>query len=184
MAHFEKQLTSEVKFEGRVFTITLDKVGLENGGTSFREVVHHRGGACIVALTPEREVYMVRQFRYALGQELWELPAGKLEVNEVNDPMSAAKRELAEECGLIAETITDIGPVYPSVGYDSEIIYCYLAQGLTPCEMHLDEDEFLTPVKMPLADAVELVMKGEIPDSKTSTCLLKVQRMLDQGIIK
>ena len=183
MAHFEKQLASEVKFEGRVFTITLDTVGLENGGTSTREVVHHRGGACIVALTPENDVYLVRQFRYALGKELWELPAGKLEAAEAADPMSAARRELAEECGLVAESILDIGPVYPSVGYDSEIIYCYLARGLTPCEMHLDEDEFLTPVKMPLAEAVEMVMRGEIPDSKTGMCLLKVQRMLDLGMI-
>ena len=76
MAHFEKTLSSETRFEGRVFTVTVDKVELENGRTSTREVVHHHGGACIAALTDENEVYLVRQFRYAFGQELWELPAG------------------------------------------------------------------------------------------------------------
>ena len=71
---------------------------LENGDTSFREVVHHHGGACVLAVTPDDEVYMVRQYRYALGEEIWELPAGKLEAGE--DPFEAAKRELAEECGV------------------------------------------------------------------------------------
>ena len=116
-----------------------------------------------------------------MGQELWELPAGKLEPGEA--PEKAAHRELAEECGLMAGTMRDIGPVYPSVGYDSEIIYCYLAQNLTPCEMHLDEDEFLTPVKMPLKDAVGLVMNGQVPDSKTSTCLLKLWYLQQNGML-
>ena len=136
---------------------------------------------------------MIRQFRYAMGQELWELPAGKLEPGE--DPEKAAHRELAEECGLMAGTMRDIGPVYPSVGYDSEIIYCYLAQNLTPCEMHLDEDEFLNVFRMPLRelaeqvvdgkiplkDAVDLVMNGQVPDSKTSTCLLKLWYLQQNG---
>ena len=141
MAHFEKTLDSDTRFEGRVFTLTVDTVELENGRTSTREVVHHNGGACIAALTENDEVYLVRQFRYAFGQELWELPAGKLEKGE--DPFEAAKRELGEECGLTAEHFVDLGPVYPTVGYCTEIIYCWAATGLTPCDMHLDEDEFL-----------------------------------------
>ena len=179
MAHFEKQLDSQTMFTGRVFTITLDTVELENGGTSTREIVHHHGGACILPLTDEGEVYMVRQFRYALGQEMWELPAGKLEQNE--DPKEAARRELGEECGLTADCITDLFPVYPSVGYDSEVIHCYLATGLHPCEMHLDEDEFLTPFKMPLEEACRLVMDGTIRDSKTAVCLLKAWRLKQEG---
>lgn len=179
MAHFEKKLSENTVFTGRVFSVSVDQVSLENGKQGEREVLHHHGGACIAALTPENEIYMIRQFRYAMGQELWELPAGKLEPGE--DPEKAAHRELAEECGLMAGTMRDIGPVYPSVGYDSEIIYCYLAQNLTPCEMHLDEDEFLTPVKMPLKDAVDLVMNGQVPDSKTSTCLLKLWYLQQNG---
>ena len=179
MAHFEKPLSSETRFEGRVFTVTVDKVELENGRTSTREVVHHHGGACIAALTDENEVYLVRQFRYAFGQELWELPAGKLEKGE--DPFAAARRELGEECGLTAEHFVDLGPVYPTVGYCSEIIYCWAAIGLAPCDMHLDEDEFLTPEKVPFDKAVEMVLSGEIRDGKTVAALLKIKALRDAG---
>lgn len=179
MAHFEKTLNSDTRFEGRVFTVTVDKVELENGRTSTREVVHHHGGACIAALTENDEIYLVRQFRYAFGQELWELPAGKLEKGE--DPFAAAKRELGEECGLTAEHFVDLGPVYPTVGYCTEIIYCWAATGLSPCGMHLDEDEFLTPEKVPFDRAVEMVLSGEIRDGKTVAALLKIKALRDAG---
>ena len=179
MAHFEKTLDSDTRFEGRVFTLTVDTVELENGRTSTREVVHHNGGACIAALTENDEVYLVRQFRYAFGQELWELPAGKLEKGE--DPFEAAKRELGEECGLTAEHFVDLGPVYPTVGYCTEIIYCWAATGLAPCDMHLDEDEFLTPEKVPFDKAVEMVLSGEIRDGKTVSALLKIKALRDAG---
>ena len=179
MSHSEKQLTSRTVFEGRVFTVTLDRVELENGAESTREVVHHHGGACIAALTDAGEIYLVRQFRYALGQELWELPAGKLEKGE--DPFAAAKRELAEECGLVARHFTDLGEFYPTVGYCSEIIYTWLATGLSPCPMHLDEDEFLTPEKLPLDEAVAMALDGRIKDGKTVAALLKIDALRRQG---
>ena len=176
MAHFEKKLSENTVFTGRVFSVSVDKVLLENGKTGEREVLHHHGGACIAALTPENEIYMIRQFRYAMGQELWELPAGKLEPGE--DPEKAAHRELAEECGLMADTMRDIGPVYPSVGYDSEIIYCYLAQNLTPCEMHLDEDEFLNVDRIPFDELYSRCLSGEITDAKTVVSVLKTKLLL------
>lgn len=108
-AHFEKKLTSEVIFEGRVVTLTKDTALLENGKTATREVVHHHGGACIVPYFEDGTICMVRQFRYAMQQELWELPAGKLEQGE--DPFEAAKRELEEECGLTAEHYTSLGGI-------------------------------------------------------------------------
>ena len=122
-AHFEKTLTSEVLFEGRVVTLTKDTALLENGETAQREVVHHHGGACIVPYFEDGTLCMVRQFRYAMQQELWELPAGKLEKGE--DPFEAAKRELGEECGLTADHYTPLGEFYPTVGYDTEIIYMW-----------------------------------------------------------
>ena len=179
MSHSEKQLTSRTVFEGRVFTVTLDRVELENGAESAREVVHHHGGACIAALTDAGEIYLVRQYRYALGQELWELPAGKLEAGE--DPFAAAKRELAEECGLEAKHFTDLGEFYPTVGYCSEIIYTWLATGLSPCPMHLDEDEFLTPQKLPLAQALDMALDGRIKDGKTVAALLKIDALRRRG---
>ena len=89
MQHTEIKLNSKEIFKGNVFRVTMDQVELENGMTSFREVVHHNGGACILPLTDDDKVLMVRQYRYALKEELWELPAGKLEKDE--DPFEAAK---------------------------------------------------------------------------------------------
>lgn len=159
-AHFEKTLTSEVLFEGRVVTLTKDTALLENGETAQREVVHHHGGACIVPYFEDGTLCMVRQFRYAMQQELWELPAGKLEKGE--DPFEAAKRELGEECGLTADHYTPLGEFYPTVGYDTEVIYMWAATGLHKTQMHLDDDEFLTPDRIPLAKAYEMVMRNEI----------------------
>ena len=111
ITHYEKTLTSEVLFEGRVITLTKDTALLENGKTATREVVHHHGGACILPYFEDGTICMVRQFRYAMQQELWELPAGKLEKGE--DPFEAAKRELGEECGLTADNYISLGQFYP-----------------------------------------------------------------------
>ena len=179
MEHTEKTLSVQEIFSGHVVRLTLDKVELENGRSAMREVVHHRGGACIAALTEKDELYLVRQYRYALGQELWELPAGKLEEGE--DPFEAAKRELEEECGLKADQYIDLHPFYPTVGYCSEVIYTWLAKGLHPVPMHLDEDEFLTPTKMPLEEVCRMVLEGEIRDGKTVAAVLKIKALKEAG---
>lgn len=175
MPHTETMLESKEIFNGRVIRVTLDKVQLEDGTTSTREVVHHHGGACVLPVDADGNVTMVRQFRYALGEELWELPAGKLEAGE--DPFEAAKRELSEECGLTADTYTELGVVYPTVGYDSERIYLWAAEGLHTVGQHLDAGEFLDVVKIPFAQALGLVMDGTIKDSKTQVALLKYAQL-------
>ena len=175
MPHTEAMLESKEIFNGRVIRVTLDKVQLEDGTTSTREVVHHHGGACVLPVDADGNVTLVRQFRYALGEELWELPAGKLEAGE--DPFEAAKRELSEECGLTADTYTELGVVYPTVGYDSERIYLWAAEGLHTVGQHLDAGEFLDVVKMPFAQALGLVMDGTIRDSKTQVALLKYAQL-------
>ena len=174
-AHFEKTLTSEVLFEGRVVTLTKDTALLENGKTATREVVHHHGGACILPVDADGNITLVRQFRYAFGEEIWELPAGKLEAGE--DPFEAAKRELSEECGLTADNFIDLGVVYATVGYDSEKIYLWAATGLHSTAQHLDAGEFLDVVKMPFDEALGLVMDGTIKDSKTQVALLKYAQL-------
>ena len=173
--HFEKTLSSETLFEGRVITLTKDTALLENGKTATREVVHHHGGACILPVDADGSVTMVRQFRYAFGEEIWELPAGKLEADE--DPFEAAKRELSEECGLTADNFIDLGVVYATVGYDSEKIYLWAATGLHSTAQHLDAGEFLDVVKMPFDEALGLVMDGTIKDSKTQVALLKYAQL-------
>ena len=174
--HYEKTLTSEVLFEGRVITLTKDTALLENGKTAEREVVHHHGGACILPYFEDGTICMVRQFRYAM---LWELPAGKLEKGE--DPFEAAKRELGEECGLTADNYISLGQFFPTVGYDTEVIYTWVATGLHKTQMHLDADEFLTPDRVPLDKAYEMVMSGEIRDGKTIAGILKLKALIAEG---
>ena len=114
--HFEKTLESQTVYEGRVITVTRDTALLEDGTTALRDVVHHHGGACILPYYEDGTICMVRQFRYAMQQELWELPAGKLDAGE--DPFEAATRELTEECGVCADEYISLGEIYPTVGYD------------------------------------------------------------------
>lgn len=180
MTHFEKQLDSEEIFSGRVIRVTRDRVELENGRTSIREVVHHHGGAAVAALNEKGEIYLVRQYRYALDRELIEIPAGKLEAGE--DPFEAAKRELGEEAGLTAGEYRDLGYVIPTCGYCSEIIWLYAAKDLRPVRQHLDPDEFLTVFTMPLEEAADKVLSGEITDSKTVAAILKVQALRQKGL--
>lgn len=179
MTHFERQISSETIFTGRVIRVTQDIVELENGNTGVREVVHHHGGAGVAALNKQDEIYLVRQYRYALDRELIEIPAGKLEPGE--DPFETAKRELGEEAGLAAAAYRDLGYIIPTCGYCSEIIYLYAARELSPVRQHLDADEFLSVFTMPLDEAARLVLSGEITDSKTVAAILKVKALRDAG---
>lgn len=179
MKLFEKTLTSETKFEGRIIKVLRDTVELENGKTSAREVVCHNGGVCVAALTEQNEVLLVRQFRYPYKEVLLELPAGKLEKDE--DPFEAAKRELEEECGVTAERFINLGVLYPTVGYDSEKIYIWAAKGLKPTSQHLDDGEFLDVAALPFDDVLQMVMTDEIRDSKTVTAMLKYAWLRQRG---
>ena len=177
MKLFEKTLTSETKFEGRIIKVLRDTVELENGKTSAREVVCHNGGVCVAALTEQNEVLLVRQFRYPYKEVLLELPAGKLEKGE--DPFEAGKREFKEECGATADSYFSLGEVYPSPGYCGEIIHLYGAAGLHFGQQHLDEGEYLDVVRMPLDEAVRRVMTGEIKDAKTAIAILKLKERIN-----
>ena len=179
--HFEKTIRSQTVYEGRVITVTQDTALLENGETALRDVVHHHGGACILPYFEDGTICMVGQFRYAMQQERWELPAGKREKGE--DPCEAAKRELTEECGVTADEYISLGQIYPTVGYDTEIIYIWAARGLHPAAMHLDDDEFLTPERVPLEKAIDMVLSGEIRDAKTVAGILKFKALLDRETI-
>ena len=171
MQHLEEQLESQTLYDGKIIRVVKDRVRLENGKEAFREVVRHPGGVCVLALTDRQEVLLVRQFRYPYGEELLELPAGKREPGE--DPRLCGIRELEEETGYQAEEFLDFGRLYPTPGYCGEIIYLFLAKGLRPSRQHLDEDEFLDVVKLPLSEALAQVLDGRLPDAKTQIALLK-----------
>lgn len=178
MELFERKLTSRQVFDGVVVKLFVDEVELPNGNKSIREIVRHPGAVCVVPVTDEGEVIMVRQFRYAFGEVLLEVPAGKLEPNE--DPLAAALRELEEESGVVAGRVEHIGELYTTVAIFDERIQVYLATELTYKSAHPDSDEFLEVEKIPLKTLVDKVMNGEIKDAKTQIAILKAEKILSQ----
>lgn len=178
MELFEKQLSSRQLFDGVVIKLFVDDIELPNGARSHREIVRHQGAVCVIPVTDEGEVIMVRQFRYPFGRVLLEIPAGKLEPNE--DPLDAARRELEEESGVVADRVDFMGELYTTVAFTDEKIYTYIATGLTFKDSHPDEDEFVEVVKIPLSTLVKMVMDGEIKDSKTQVAILKAERILGE----
>lgn len=165
----ERTAQKNVVFEGKIITVRCDDAVLPNGRPCKRELVEHPGGASVLCIIEGRAV-LVRQFRYAYGEELLEIPAGKL--SEGEDPASAAKRELEEETGLIAEKLSLLTVLYPSPGYSNERIYIYEAAGVRAGESHPDSDEFLKVEYVPFAEACNMVARGEIRDAKTVAALL------------
>lgn len=167
----EKKLSSEEIFDGVAIHLFKDEILLPNGNKGIREVIRHPGAVCVLPITDDGQVIFVNQFRYALDRVTLEVPAGKLEKGE--DHTEAALRELSEETGFSAGNIFPIGELYTTPALIDEVIYMYIATDLKAGEQHLDEDEFVNTVKMPLSKAVEMVMNGEIKDSKTQTIILK-----------
>lgn len=176
----EKQLSAEYMYKGKIISLRRDKALLPNGNTATREVVEHNGGVCVAALTDNDEVLFVRQFRYPYMEIIPEIPAGKRDRAD-EDPLECGIRELKEETGATAEKFIPLGKLYPSPGYCGEIIWMYAATGLSYGEQNPDDDEFLTVEKIPLDNAVEMILSGEITDAKTQTAVLKLKVLKDQG---
>ncbi len=172
----EETLTSNTVYEGKIFTILHDTAKLENNETATRDVLVHAGGVCVIPVTENNEIFMVKQFRYPFREVTEEIPAGKLEKGE--NPYDCGKRELLEETGCTCTEYIPLGEIYPTPAYNTEIIRVYLAKGLHYEKQNLDEDEFLDVEKIPLADAVQLVMDGKIKDAKTQIAILKTARIL------
>lgn len=180
MKLYEKTLSEQEIYRGRIIRVHLDEVELGNGQTTKREVVDHPGGVSVCVLTAEDEVIFVRQFRYPYKQVLLELPAGKLEPGE--DPFEAVKREQMEETGTSGRQYVSLGKVYPTPGYCGEIIRLWACRAeAAQAELSLDEDEFLTTERVPLQRAVEMVCNNEIPDAKTQIGILKTAQLVAQG---
>lgn len=172
----EKTISSETIYEGVIFTVRKDSAELEDGSVARRDIILHSGGVCVIPVTENNEIFMVRQYRYPFHEITCEIPAGKLNYGE--NHAECGKRELLEETGFTCSEYIYLGEMYPTPAYNSEITHMYLARGLEYKKQNLDDDEFLDVIKVPLEKAVEMVMKNELKDGKTQLVILKAARIL------
>lgn len=165
-------------YSGRVIDVNVERVELPNGTTADLEIIHHPGGAAIVAVDEQENVCLLRQFRHAAGGWIWELPAGRLEPGE--PPLETARRELVEEAGRSALRWQDLGVILSSPGVFTERIYLYLAEGLTPCPQALEKHEVIEVHWIALREAVAMAHDGRINDAKSVIGLLRGSEIRNQ----
>ena len=165
----EKTISSQSIYQGKVISVRKDEVLCPNGLTSLREIVSHHGGVGILIKVDDKFI-IERQYRYAFDEELYELPAGKLEESD-KDPLEAAKREMLEETGYRPLEMIHLGDMYPTCGYSSEIIHLYYCDKFEKAERHLDSDEFIDLLFLSLDEIEALIKKGQIKDSKILSAL-------------
>ena len=171
-----KKLSRTTPFTGRVFHVDRDRVRLSNGRTTTLDIVRHRGSVVLIPQPSAGEVILIRQFRYAIGQWVWELPAGTLDPGE--RPGTAARRECAEEIGLWPKRIDKLGAFYPTPGFCDEIMIYYRCRNLVtpPRPAALDPDEQIEPRTFSLRHARALIARGDIVDMKTVVGLNLLRR--------
>lgn len=165
-------MSSELLHDGRLIQVYKERVDLPNGDHTHFDIVKHPGGAVIAAINERDEICLLKQWRHAVDEFIWELPAGCLEPNE--PPMLTAKRELEEEAGVIAMNWQDLGKVVVSPGFSNEILYFFEARNLTAGTVNLDEAEQLEAHWISLETVLEMANSGEITDAKTLALLLKL----------
>jgi len=162
-----KRLSRRLAYRGRVFRVESDRVRLSNGRTVQLDIVRHRGSVVLIPQPSRREVILIRQFRYAIGRWIWELPAGSIDPGE--QPRAAAVRECQEEIGLRPRRLTRLGELYPTPGFCDELMIFYRCEQLAAPRgpVARDPDEQIEPRVYSLRQARALVDRGEILDMKT-----------------
>ncbi|APC08714.1 NUDIX domain-containing protein [Neomoorella thermoacetica] len=172
----ETRIASERIYEGRILNLRRDRVRLPDGHEASREVVEHPGAVAIIALDNDKNIYLVRQYRYPIERVTLEIPAGKLDSGE--EPLTCAQRELAEEVGLAAAEWKPLLTFYSTPGFSNEIMHLFLATGLRSHREKADDDEFLEIVRVPLAEAAAMALGGAIQDAKSIAGIMAATRIL------
>ena len=180
----ERLVSSEVLRRSRILEFRIDTVEAADGHRSTRDIAGHPGGVCVVAIDEQDRLLLVRQWRHAAGRALLEIPAGTLDREpdgSIEDHAGAAARELEEETGSRAGAWRYLGAFWTAPGFTSELMHLYLATDLEPAHpderLGPDEDEHLRLERLPFADAVAAVERGEIADAKSILGLLWVERL-------
>jgi ADP-ribose pyrophosphatase len=161
---------SKTVYEGIIMDIKIDRITLPDGRTALREIAVRGGAAAVLPVDADNNIVFVRQYRHTARKPVLEIPAGMLDDGE--DPLDCAVRELEEETGYKSDDVTHMFSMYPSIGLVSEILYIYKAVNLYEGTQKFDPDEFIEVVKYPLKQAVEMIRNGEIIDGKTIAAVL------------
>lgn len=170
-----KTVSSETKFSGIIIKTRVDMVRMPDGTIHEREVVEHKGAVGIVPITANREIILVKQYRHPTGDELWEIPAGKLAQGE--DPLDCANRELVEETGFSGK-LSKAAEFYTTPGYSDEYFYLFLAIDLKETDQKPSDEEIVQLTTVPLEQALEMIAKGDIRDGKSITGIGLAERYL------
>lgn len=177
MNYTEKTIETKEIFHGKVIKLRVDQVELPNGKIASREIIEHPGGVAVVAVTPEKEVLLVKQFRKPCEVELWELPAGKLDKGG-ESPEVAAMRELEEETGFRTDSLHKLLDFYTSPGFANEVIHIYYTDQIKPGTQSPDEDEFLSVHRFSWSEIERMLKAGEIRDAKTVSGILLAKELM------
>ncbi|MBN1332921.1 MAG: NUDIX hydrolase [Synergistales bacterium] len=169
MIAFEKPVSRNILYRGRILNLRVDKVEFPNSKRTSREVIEHEAAVGIIPITQDDHVILVKQYRYAVSEALLEIPAGIVEKGE--DPVKTASRELREETGYDAEKLTEIGRFYTSPGFSNELLILYLAESLFPSKLQEDEDEFIEVLHYPFSELDQNFLKEKVRDGKTFAAL-------------
>ena len=179
MSEDVKRMGRELAYQGTVLKVYKDHMKFSNGNTEDWDFIHHDGAAAVIPVMEDGKILMVKQYRNALERDTLEIPAGKLDDPD-EEGIVCASRELKEETGYSSDDLEWLLTIRTTVAFCDERIEVFVARNLIPGEQHLDEDEFLNCVKVPLKDVVDQVMRGEIIDGKTIAMTLKLQALLEE----
>ncbi len=177
----EKLVIRSYPFEGHLIHLRNDLIKMPNNHETVREWIEHPGASAVVVVDNKNNIYLEKQYRYPLGKVMIEIPAGKL--NDIEEsPADCAIRELQEETGIIAEEIHYLGSIHLAIAYSNEVIHLYYVNNFKKGKRKLDEDEFVDIYKIPFIKAYEMVLNGEITDSKTVSAILLYKNKIFEKI--